>query len=333
MTFNYHLPPDRIAQRPVRPYDCAKLLVVDRQNQTLSQHVFSELPHLLRPSDLLVLNQSGVIAARLFGRLDSGREIEILLLSSLAETRWRALARPARMLQPGMVAYFGQNLSARVVANNAAAGIELEFIGIESENEIFSCGTMPIPPYIRAGHSDQEDLTDYQTIFARESGSVAAPTASLHFTPRLLEELERKGVPLAFITLHLGAASFLPKERFETNGPPASERFNCSSETVRRVRAAAGGVIAVGTSVVRALESSACEIAEETSLFIRPGHSFQMINGLITNFHQPGTTHLELVEALIGGEMLARAYAYALEHDFRFLSYGDAMFVRPAGPV
>ena len=329
MTFNYELPPDRIAQRPVRPYDAAKLLVIDRVSQSVSECRFRDLAELLTPQQLLVINQSGVAAARLFGSLDSGREIEVLLLSKESTTRWRALARPARHFKLGTTAYFDDGLRARVTANDASAGVTLEFLDINSESEIFAHGSMPIPPYIRAGRSDQQDIEDYQTPFAQQVGSVAAPTASLHFTPSLIEQLDRKGVRRAFITLHLGAASFLPRDRFEPNGPPASEHYSCSAEALAQVQGAAGGVIAVGTSVVRALESAAIETGSQTSLFIRPGHTFKYVDGLITNFHQPGTTHLSLVEALLGGELLKRAYQYALENNFRFLSYGDAMFIKP----
>ena len=329
VTFTYNLPPERIAQRPLRPYDRAKLLVVDCAAKTISESVFSQLPQILSTTELLVLNQSGVITARLFGHLDDGREVEVLLISNESLTTWQALARPARWLKPGVVLNFSHGLRARVIANEAAAGVKLEFIEVESTQDILAHGIMPIPPYIRAGRSDQDDLSDYQTPFAKESGSVAAPTASLHFTSTLLDALDQKGVRRAYVTLHLGAASFLPLDRLDVHGPPATERYHCSSDTLAQVRAALGGVIAVGTSVVRALESAALNISEQTSLFIKPGHRFNLVDGLITNFHQPGTTHLELVEALIGHEMLERAYNYALEHDFRFLSYGDAMFIKP----
>lgn len=328
MNFSYTLPPERIAQRPAKPYDTAKLLVIDRARSEITEHIFKDIAQILTPNELLVVNQTGVIPARLFGVLESGREAEVLLINQLDRGVWRVFAKPGRYFKPLTKITFSNDLRATVRINEQAAGIVLEFDEIKDQQEIYQRGSMPIPTYIREGKGDSDDLSDYQTLFAKNKGSIAAPTASLHFTPELLKQLDQNGVARSYVTLHLGAASFLPLDRFEPAGPPASEKFELDDLSFKQIKEFNGKVVAVGTSVVRALESAALGTRSETSLFIQPGHQFQLVDGLITNFHQPGTTHLALVEALLGHELIKAAYEYALAHDFRFLSYGDAMYIK-----
>lgn len=317
MRFHYDLPKDRIAQRPVYPYDKAKLLVVNRSGE-LSEKVFYDLDQLLTAKDLLVFNNTKVILARLFGTFESGGEVEVMLQEKLTHDRWKVFGYPMKKFKKNSVIIFSSKLSGVIEERPDLKTAIIRFIG---NDEI---GTMPIPPYIRDGKGDDQDLKDYQTIFAKEEGSIAAPTASLHFTKELLEKLRNKGVRFAFITLHVGTSSIFPVE-----DKPGSERFSISKDTIERVentKKRGGRVIAVGTTTCRALESYGIKEGE-TDLFITPGYKFKYVDSLITNFHQPQTTHLLLVEALIGSKLLEESYKYALENEFRFLSYGDCMII------
>lgn len=317
MRFHYDLSEDRIAQRPVYPYDRAKLLVVNRSGE-LIEKVFYELDQLLTPKDLLVFNDTKVIKARYFGALESGAEVEIVLEKKLSDDKWIVFGSPMKKLKTGTIIIFSALMSAVVEEKNDSRTAVIRFIG---KDEV---GTMPIPPYIRNGRGDELDLKDYQSIFAKEEGSIAAPTASLHFTEDLLNRLKNKGVEFAFLTLHVGTSSIFPVE-----DKPGSERFSISDETidlVEKTKNNGGRVIAVGTTTCRALESYGSKVSE-TDLFIIPGYKFKYVDSLITNFHQPGTTHLLLVEALIGSKLLEKSYKYALDNEFRFLSYGDGMII------
>ncbi len=317
MTFHYDLPKDRIAQRPVYPYDRAKLLVVNRSGE-LIEKVFYELDKLLTAKDLLVFNDTKVIKARYFGTLESGAEVEIVLEKKLSDDRWIVFGSPMKKLKIGTMIIFSALMSAVVEDKTDSRTVLIRFIG---KDEV---GTMPIPPYIRDGRGDELDIKDYQTIFAKEEGSIAAPTASLHFTEDLVNRLINKGIKHTFLTLHVGTSSIFPVE-----DKPGSERFLISDETielVEKTKKQGGRVISVGTTTCRALESYGSKEGE-TDLFITPGYKFKYVDSLITNFHQPGTTHLLLVEALIGSELLEKSYNYALENEFRFLSYGDGMII------
>jgi S-adenosylmethionine:tRNA ribosyltransferase-isomerase len=344
--FCYELPEERIAQRPVVPYHEAKLLVLSGSEQAVHARTFIDLPELLRAGDLLIFNNSGVIPARHFGTFSrSGGKVEIVRLrlqakDTTSET-WQCLGRPLKKCKVGTEITFSDDLQATVVERIDTDNILLRFTATQKlrvDEAIAQAGVMPIPPYIRDGRGDAQDIVDYQPMFARTPGSIAAPTASLHFTPELLATLDARGVMREELTLHVGSASFLPL--WSENLPfraPGKENFVADPKLIARIirtRNEGGRVIAVGTTVVRALESMALLHAEgrlsapcelDTELFIKPGHRFQALDGLITNFHQPKTTHLLLVEALIGRTRLAEAYHYALEHDFRFLSYGDGM--------
>jgi S-adenosylmethionine:tRNA ribosyltransferase-isomerase len=341
--FSYNLPVERIAQRPVKPYDAAKLLLVDRKSAEISEHRFSDLPKILTKSDFLVFNNTKVFPARLFGATkDTGARIEILLVAKEGSGIWRCLAQPMKKAKPGIVINLEAGVSAEVIERISEREVLLRFFNsssLEVQDEvIYQAAVMPIPPYIREGHADTEDIIDYQSQFAKITGSIAAPTASLHFTEELINSLDKVGVERDYITLHLGTASFRALYGNDANEvtPPAAEEIIFDKNLYSRIdQAKSSGkrVIAVGTSMVRALESVAHwqeqneESYDSTDLFIKPGHKFLAVDAIITNFHQPRSTHLCLVEAFLGRELLAKAYRYALDNDFRFLSYGDGMLV------
>jgi S-adenosylmethionine:tRNA ribosyltransferase-isomerase len=300
----YELPPGRIAQRPVEPRDAARLLVLDRASGQLSELRFSELPAHLGPDDLTVVNDTRVIPARLRGHKASGGQAEVLLVERASNGSWLALVRTGGRLRPGLMLYFGK------------------------EELLEQLGEVPLPPYIRRDEPLKSDPSDYQSIFAEIPGAVAAPTASLHFTPELAGRMQ-----LARVTLHVGPGTFRPIrcERLEDHRIEP-ERFEVPAETaeaIARARAASGRVTAVGTTVVRALETSGERAASgRTNLVILPGYEFRVVDSLITNFHMPGSSLLALVQAFAGVEATKRAYTHAIAEGFRFYSYGDAMWIR-----
>lgn len=344
--FLYELPEDRIAQRPVQPPDSARLLVCSKGGGEIVGSDFRSLPGFLRAGDLLVLNNTRVIPARIFGRLKTGGEVEILLLEKLDElgVKWLASGRPLKKLKPEVEVLFNPELSLEVLAQRSAREIEVIFKTKSSHqirDLIYDAGSMPIPPYIRKGRSDEQDKADYQTFFSKVEGSVAAPTASLHFTEELIRNVEAKEVALAFTTLHVGPPSFLAVIEESAGGArsvsaPGFETYFYDASLINRInqtRQAGGRVFAVGTTVVRALESmvraSPSSDALKTDIFIHPGFEFKAVDGIITNFHLPGSSHLLLVEAFLGRQRLADAYRFALNGGFRFLSYGDGMLIQP----
>lgn len=328
--FSYTLPPDRIAQRPVYPYDQAKLLVLNRKTGAVSDTIFTKLPEFLTPTDLLIFNNTKVIAARLSGKV-SEREttVEVLLEERVGGNVWRCLARPMKKLTPGTIIKFSEALEAEVGERTEDNMVLINF-GAE---KIEGVGQMPIPPYIRRGESDEQDVIDYQPLFSEVEGAVASPTASLHFTKNLIGQIKAVGCELEFVTLHLSSASFRAVWQGGTLSPPASERFEVAVRAVDKIiRCKEEGrrIIAVGTTVVRVLETIAQReghYSGRTDLFIKPPWEFKLVDGMITNFHQPGTSHMFLVEAFCGRELLEFSYSHALDHDYRFLSYGDGMFV------
>lgn len=336
--YSYDLPKERIAQRPCHPADHAKMLVVNRATGEIHDRFFCDLPEYLSGRDRLVFNDTRVIPARLFGTLDSsGRAaVELLLIEKITDAKWVCIGRPLKKIRAKGRVRFGETLWADVLPEESTVDrVTMEFHTSEATHismAIAAHGCMPIPPYIRGGRGDELDETDYQTIFAKNPGSVAAPTASLHFNDALMGRLLNEvRCDVSRITLHVGTASFLPVLDNGKLRPPGSERFHVTEETSRELagtKDSGGRVIAVGTTVVRALESSAQEShADATELFITPGYRFRLVDSVITNFHQPGTTHLLLVEALLGRELLAKVYEHALANDYRFLSYGDGMFI------
>ena len=349
---DYHLPEGRIASRPVRVRRHCRLLRLDRTTGAMSHHRFEDLPSLLNRGDLLVVNDSAVIPARLIGtRSPGGGEAELLLLEKLGPRHWRAMVRPGRRLRPGATVTFGakSRFSAQVESAAKDGTRTVVFSGRGRFSEwLDRFGMVPLPPYIER-EPTPADRRDYQTIFARYSGAVAAPTAGLHFDPVLVNKLKANGIPLATMTLHVGAGTFRPirAENVEDHQLD-SEWFRVPVRTQRRIRACrtvGGRVIAVGTTVTRALEavaqnrptvftgsgpkgaSSARRIEGKTDLLIKPGHQFRAIDGLITNFHLPRSSLLALVAAFAGLDPVMRAYREAIEEGYRFYSYGDAMLI------
>jgi S-adenosylmethionine:tRNA ribosyltransferase-isomerase len=338
--YSYDLPDERIAQRPVHPPESAKMLVYQRANATLAHTTFSEIGRFLRRGDHLVFNDTKVIPARLFGSLEdpSGYQVEVVLLHEVGTHEWVALGFPMRRLRAASIVYFNPRLRAVVLPSETEDRLRLRFESDDASQTsslLQEHGTMPIPPYIRNGRGDEQDRLDYQSIFAQHPGSVAAPTASLHFTEKLVDDLSsRVGCLVDRLTLHVGTASFQP---IYVNGvlrPPGEERFQVPApvwERIQATKASGGRIIAVGTTVVRALESAAQSASlgtmAQTQLFIEPGFEFRVVDALVTNFHQPRTTHLLLVEALLGHRGIDECYRSALADGYRFLSYGDGMLI------
>lgn len=332
--FTYDLPPERIAQRPIYPPDAAKLLIINRASGELKDEYFYSLQNYLNPGDRLIFNDTAVIPARLFGTLPTGGECELLLIKEISSSEWRCMGRPLRRMPIGASIAFGNELVG-IVAERLDREIVVRFEAAgDVRQAIVRHGIMPIPPYIRDGKADEQDRADYQTIFAKNPGSIAAPTASLHFTESLLKEIDARGVNRSYLTLHVGTASFLPVVEGDSNlKPPGKEEYKVDERVVREIRAtqnSEGRVIPVGTTALRAIESYEDELLgnrSETELFITPGYKFKRASGLITNFHQPGTTHLLIVEALLGRQLLEKVYQHALDNGYRFLSYGDGMLI------
>lgn len=345
--FTYTLPQERIAQRPVHPYDSAKLLVVNRTSGELSSAVFNQLPKLLPSGSMIVVNKTRVAPVRLYGRiLSPEREVEVFLTERVSEREWWALGRPLKHLQGGVELLFeGGFLGARVI-EHCGDRVRVALSGSEEsqysiDDLITRAGRVPIPPYIREGKSDHEDCQDYQTVWGKglaealHESSLAASTAALHFTDRLVSELENCGVEFETLRLRVGLASIQPLERFAPSGAPPPEAYTVTKELlekIKRGRHSGRRIISCGTTVIRALESCAAKPIDGAGwgladIFIQPGFNFRLTDGIITNFHLPGSTHLLLVEALLGRELLERSYQYAMDNDFRFLSYGDAMLV------
>jgi S-adenosylmethionine:tRNA ribosyltransferase-isomerase len=338
--FDFHLPPELIAQHPIRPRDAARLLFVEPER--LLDRRMLDLPELLRPGDLLVVNDTRVLPVRLYGkRGDAG--VEVTLFQPEGPTRWRAFAKPARKCRPGDVLTFAPELAAEIVAKGEGGEIALDFRcqGEELGESLERHGTMPLPPYIRRPRGgDPHDREDYQTLFARRDGAVAAPTAALHFTPRLMAGLAARSIDHAFVTLHVGAGTFLPVKAADARDHVMhAERFEVSagtSERIDRARAAGGRIVAVGTTVLRTLETVADEtgrvfpVSGETRLFITPGYRFRAVDLLLTNFHLPRSTLFMLVCAFAGFDRMKAAYAHAIARRYRSYSYGDACLLERA---
>lgn len=338
--FDFELPERLIADRPVRPRDAARLLVV--QPDAFDDRHVRDLPDLLRAGDLLVFNDTKVIPARLRGRRGEA-SVEITLHRRIDADTWMVFARPAKRLNPGQTVLFNQDLTADVVSKGEGGEVELRFVstGCSLDEAFIAIGDMPLPPYIAKQRPiDDRDEDDYQTMFAAQAGAVAAPTAGLHFTPTLLERLEAAGIRSAAVTLHVGAGTFLPVKADDTaDHRMHSEWGRVPAETVRAVaetRTAGGRIVALGTTSLRLLESAAAEdgtvraFEGETDIFITPGYRFRAIDMLMTNFHLPRSTLFMLVAAFSGLERMQAAYAHAIAQEYRFYSYGDACLLYPA---
>lgn len=343
--YQYDLPKDLIAQVPSSARDGSRLLLVKRLQASYSDHFFFDLPQLLRRGDLLVVNNTKVVPARLFGRKESGGRIEILVLDQGglggegSQTR-RCLFRSSKPPQKGMRLLFDKKLVGQVNALGENGLVEITFHGNAIDSHLEKNGTMPLPPYIHRLPQDARgglDKERYQTIFSREKGAIASPTAGLHFTESLVKSLKKTGIDIVEVTLHVGHGTFRPVRSADIREHNIGEEiFHVSRDTALAVnRAKRGGqrVIAVGTTVVRTLESVAsekgliCHGRGKTSLMITPGYRFRVIDGMITNFHLPGSSLLFLVSALAGLDLIRKAYQWAINKRYRFYSYGDAMLI------
>ncbi|WP_017472695.1 tRNA preQ1(34) S-adenosylmethionine ribosyltransferase-isomerase QueA [Amphibacillus jilinensis] len=336
--FDFSLPEQLIAQKPLKDRTASKLLVLNKENQSLEHTHFHHVIEYLKPGDCLVLNDTKVLPARLYGtKTDTGAKIELLLLHQREGDCWEVLVKPAKKVKEGTVISFGEGLltaTCKEVLNQGGRIVEFTYQGIFLEilNEL---GEMPLPPYIKEQLSDQDR---YQTVYARQEGSAAAPTAGLHFTEELLNKVKQKGIEIAFVTLHVGLGTFRPVsvERVEDHQMHA-EFYHLSEQEANKINAVkekGGRIISVGTTSTRTLETIASNHNGQliptsgwSSIFIYPPYRFKVIDGLITNFHLPKSTLVMLVSALAGRDFIMEAYHAAIEHRYRFFSFGDAMLI------
>ena len=333
--FMYDLPEERIAQTPVEPRDHSRLMVLHRDTDQIEHRHFYDVIDYLNPGDVLVINETRVIPARLFGERAGGGACEVLLLRQLGPKRWETLVKPGKKLKPGAeITFGGGRLRARIAETTDVGGRIVDFdCDGTFEAALDELGEMPLPPYI---HERLEDRERYQTVYAKQEGSAAAPTAGLHFTPELLDRIREKGVDVVPVLLHVGLGTFRPvKTENVEEHEMHSEYFEVTAEAAARINAArerGRRVVAVGTTSVRTLESAAengvlLPRRGETSIFIKPGYRFQMVDALITNFHLPGSTLVMLVSALYDREKILAAYEEAVRDGYRFFSFGDAMLI------
>ncbi len=334
--FDFALPTERIAQRPVSPRDSARLLRI--QSDVMKDHTVRDLPNLLCPGDLLVFNDTKVLPARLAGIRGAAR-VSITLHLRVDESSWWVFAKPGKRLRIGDVVSFGPDFTATVIEKRPEGDIALRFsaVGEALFEALRHFGTMPLPPYIRGGIADETDHKDYQTVFARAEGAVAAPTAALHFTPDLLAVLAQRGVSTAAVTLHVGAGTFLPVKVDDTDDHIMHAEYGALSQTtadaINTTRRAGGRIVAVGTTSLRLIESAAepdgtvHPFLGTTALFIAPGYRFKTVDMLLSNFHLPRSTLFMLVSAFAGLDRMQAAYAHAITAGYRFYSYGDCCLI------
>ena len=334
--FNYELPEELIAQVPIEKRDESRLMVLNRKNQTIEHKSFKDIINYLEPGDCLVRNNTKVIPARIYGKKETGANVEFLLLNNIEGDIWETIVRPGNKLHIGTKVIFGDGILEAEILDTMLGGtrkVKFNYDGIF--NEILDkIGLMPLPPYI---HEELKEKDRYQTVYAKYEGSAAAPTAGLHFTPELLKKIEEKGVDIANVTLHVGIGTFRPvKEEKVEEHEMHSEHFYIKQEDVEKINNAKKNrkrVIAVGTTSCRVLETIADEngmVKEtegDTKIFIYPGYKFKCLDGLITNFHLPKSTLLMLVSALAGKDFILKAYNEAVKEKYRFFSFGDAMLI------
>lgn len=336
--FNYDLPEELIAQYPILKRDESRLMVLDRKTKTIKHKVFRDIIDYLKPGDCLVRNNTKVIPARLYGiKKETGAKVEFLLLKQLEKDIWEVMVRPGKKIMPGTTVLFGEGLLTAEVLEMMEGGnrrIRFSYHGIF--NEILEqIGLMPLPPYI---HEQLKEKNRYQTVYAKYDGSAAAPTAGLHFTEGLLEKIQKKGVKIANVTLHVGIGTFRPvKVDTIEEHQMHSEHFYIQKEDVQKInqtKEEGGRIIAVGTTSCRVLESISdetgrvYEVEKDTDIFIYPGYQFKCMDGLITNFHLPESTLIMLVSAFADKEYIMKAYQEAVKEKYRFFSFGDAMFIQ-----
>lgn len=333
--FDYYLPPELIAQDPIEPRDASRLLIVDRKSGSMRHSIFHDIGKELQPGDMLVLNDTKVLPARVFAYKESGARIELLLLKQEGLDIWQCLVRPGNKARVGVKLRFASNAMRAEIIDTAEEGSRL--VKFEHDGDFFQLleqlGTMPLPPYIKKPLKDQ---SRYQPVYARERGSAAAPTAGLHFTENLLASLSEQGIQIEKVLLHVGLGTFRPvKANTVEEHVMHSEFYRVTEETANRIndaRARGGRIIAVGTTAVRTLETVADEDGTLhttegwTQKFIYPGYRFKIVDGMITNFHLPKSTLLMLVSAFAGRDLVMKAYQTAIEQQYRFFSFGDACF-------
>ncbi len=334
--FDYDLPPECIAQSPAQRRDESRLLKIDRQSGALSHHIFRDVVDFLQPGDVLVVNESKVIPARLYGRREeTGAQMELLLLRSCEKDVWEVLVKPGRRAKPGTVMVFGEGLLRAEVLEVAEDGNRFVRFHYDAKENFYAIldriGQMPLPPYITKRDNDP---SRYQTVYAKQEGSAAAPTAGLHFTPELLEAIRAKGVRVVPVLLHVGLGTFRPvKEEHIADHVMHTEHCEVTQEAADAINQRSGRVIAVGTTSCRVLESVADEEGKihpfcgETGIFLYPGCRFRIVDGLITNFHLPQSTLLMLVSAFSSRKIMLHAYQTAIAEGYRFFSYGDACLI------
>ena len=334
--FKYDLPEELIAQTPIKQRDHSKLMVLNREKQTIEHKIFKDIIDYLEPGDVLVRNNTKVLPARLYGKKETGANVEFLLLNNIEGDIWECIVRPGNKLHVGTKVIFGEGLLKANILEVMPGGtrkVQFEYQGIF--NEILDqIGLMPLPPYI---HEELKEKDRYQTVYAKYEGSAAAPTAGLHFTPELLEKKKKKDISVANVTLHVGIGTFRPvKEETVENHEMHSEHFYIKQEDADKINQAKQNgkkVIAVGTTSCRVLETIADEngmvkpTEGDTQIFIYPGYHFKCLDALITNFHLPESTLLMLVSALAGREYIMKAYQEAVKEKYRFFSFGDAMLI------
>ncbi len=334
--FNYYLPEKLIAQVPIKKRDESRLMVLNREEQTIEHKIFKDILYYLKPGDCLVRNNTKVIPARIYGKKETGANIEFLLLNNIEGDIWESIVRPGNKLHIGTKVIFGDGiLTAQVLEIMEGGTRKVKFTYNGIFNEILDkIGLMPLPPYI---HEELKEKDRYQTVYAKYQGSAAAPTAGLHFTDELLEKIKQKGIEIANVTLHVGIGTFRPVkvDKIEEHHMH-SEHYYIKAEDVKKINNAknnGGRIISVGTTSCRVLETIADEnglVKEtegDTSIFIYPGYKFKCIDGLITNFHLPESTLLMLVSALAGKDYIMKAYEEAINKKYRFFSFGDAMLI------
>ena len=336
--FKYELPKELIAQHPYDKRDEARLMVLDRKTQSIEHKLFKDIIDYLNPGDCLVINNTKVIPARLYGKKDTGAHVEVLILKRIEGDIWEAMVRPGNKLRPGAKVEFGDGILKATILEVLEGGnrkVEFEYDGIF--NEILDkVGMMPLPPYIT--EASREDNEKYQTVYAKYEGSAAAPTAGLHFTEELLDKIKAKGIKVANVTLHVGIGTFRPVkvEKVEDH-EMHSEHYYIKKEDaniINEAKKSGHKIIAVGTTSCRVLESASDEngfvkgIESDTSIFIYPGYKFKCIDNLITNFHLPESTLIMLVSSLASREFILRAYNEAVKEKYKFFSFGDAMYIK-----
>ena len=333
--FLFDLPESQIAQTPIEPRDHSRMMCINRATGAIShEHFYNVIDHL-QPNDALVINETRVIPARLYGERESGGACEVLLLRQIGPKRWETLVKPGKKLRPGaQISFGGGRMTATIVEPTDAGGRIVDFACEGTfEAALDELGEMPLPPYI---HEKLQDRNRYQTVYAREDGSAAAPTAGLHFTPELLQRIREKGVAIVPILLHVGLGTFRPVKVEDISEHVMHSEY-CevtpqAVEALQKARAAGGRIVAVGTTSVRTLESASASGKLEpfcgwTDIFITPGYTFKSVDALITNFHLPGSTLIMLVSAVMGREQTLHAYKIAVDEGYRFFSFGDAMLI------